>query len=1063
MKKPWGGQLEAVREFPRESVRPEQFAGSALMLRKLCEMTLMTALVAVPMLYVFSLQGPRLTAWQNWFQEMGDGPYHFWREQILPFVGGIFPVLESKFSAWFIVGTLLFGAYTAARLFEALTGMEVFPRVPEEVKREERSLYRRIPLFAILAFLLWSFVSVLFWPPSMPPEAAALMNRTGLPPDLPFMDRLSRSVGGGGMLFSVVGWCQVAFALFFFLVAEDIMRTRLLINKIAGIIVLVGIVNAAMVIVQKMEFGWVESIWMRFGEDNTRNQLGAFIGHNTGVSSFLMAPFLILLTWIVSVQPKRRRLANVIFGSGIGILAIALVLAQSRAVIPILVVSVVILMVLLFTQSSLRTRGLSYVWLPVVILLVILTQLIPAKYNPLYREDVTLTERISEFRPGHLRTETRFRIAAVSLTELIPERPFVGHGFGSFQYVYPKAQGVYYEDFPRSPLQPTAKRTMRAHNEYLQTLVETGLIGLGIVLVGLWFLLRGGWMVLQRTLMPHHIAMQASILVSIVAILLHGLTDFPLRIPPIAVLLIVLLAIWSAGHRLWVFPIREPRPEPEITDEIAESRGNRHGLRWKIGGMRVAVVVWLMLAGCIATAIPLLNAATISRFQTWKSLESLTTQLILQMVQNPSSASTMETLGNTIRGLKKIAWTSGPAHFYASQASYNSAIIAFRDADELARQERFTTASKVRAMGVANGLQAIHDINQAFAEERYHSMYRSRSDVYFLLAGNQSGEDRENYRTNAIDDLARAANMNPGDPEVLYDLIEQLRPRLVFNRSEIVRLMGLLAWYHPEFFEARIYTRVANALALEEVIEANEWMSMVYEAAPKRDEYEISYALTLLRTGRTNEAMAIASRFLEADPSEDDGEVAYQREVASMIRIYAALLRENYGFALQALEGAERFEYVPRELVLSLKYFSLLRSAQRDREPEGIEELRADLLRMGRQNEQIYQVVGMSAFTWFNNTEATIDWLERRAAVPSPAPPMDLQGRVVLAKAYAHNADWEGVARQLPFIREQADRTYIGGLARIIARALGRQAEQATDKTEEELRGEPVTEANRGD
>lgn len=133
-----------------------------------------------------------------------------------------------------------------------------------------------------------------------------------------------------------------------------------------------------------------------------------------------------------------------------------------------------------------------------------------------------LVERkVGELVPGSLPAEQliRIRLWEASL-EMIRERPFFGHGLGNFRCVFPsfRPPGIVQE--PRF-----------SHNDYLQTGVEAGLVGLGgmLFLLGAMGvpLLVAGW---RRQGTAKGLYASAAF-AGMVGISLHGLVDFNFQIP----------------------------------------------------------------------------------------------------------------------------------------------------------------------------------------------------------------------------------------------------------------------------------------------------------------------------------------------------------------------------------------------------------------------------------------------------------------------------------------------------------------------------------------------------
>ena len=116
--------------------------------------------------------------------------------------------------------------------------------------------------------------------------------------------------------------------------------------------------------------------------------------------------------------------------------------------------------------------------------------------------------------------------------QMVRQRPVLGWGFGTFPVVYPSFR-TFYSDFWIN----------EAHNDYVQMLVETGLVGFAIslsFLMSLYFLAFGniyGW--------RHDLQASTSLaaLTGCTGLLAHGLCDFNLQIPANAALFFAFAAI----------------------------------------------------------------------------------------------------------------------------------------------------------------------------------------------------------------------------------------------------------------------------------------------------------------------------------------------------------------------------------------------------------------------------------------------------------------------------------------------------------------------------------------
>ena len=115
--------------------------------------------------------------------------------------------------------------------------------------------------------------------------------------------------------------------------------------------------------------------------------------------------------------------------------------------------------------------------------------------------------------------------------------PISGAGLGTFETVFPK----YSEGFPADPY-GRLYIFDRAHNDYIQILSDTGLIG-GII--ALWFIITILFTITQslRSNEPFSAGLAIGCSAAVVSLLTHSIFDFNLQLPSTALLFLILTAI----------------------------------------------------------------------------------------------------------------------------------------------------------------------------------------------------------------------------------------------------------------------------------------------------------------------------------------------------------------------------------------------------------------------------------------------------------------------------------------------------------------------------------------
>ncbi|MGB6842078.1 MAG: O-antigen ligase family protein, partial [Candidatus Sulfotelmatobacter sp.] len=140
---------------------------------------------------------------------------------------------------------------------------------------------------------------------------------------------------------------------------------------------------------------------------------------------------------------------------------------------------------------------------------------------------------------------------------MFSHRPVLGWGLGTFPTIYPHYRSFYTNLFINE-----------AHNDYAQLLVETGLLGFGLML---WFLVRlyqSGFPTSRRWESQWDAAVSLAALLGCTGILLHSFVDFNLQIPANAALFYALCGL--AASRLSTESPKRRRPRAIGDEELGE-------------------------------------------------------------------------------------------------------------------------------------------------------------------------------------------------------------------------------------------------------------------------------------------------------------------------------------------------------------------------------------------------------------------------------------------------------------------------------------------------------------
>jgi O-antigen ligase len=265
---------------------------------------------------------------------------------------------------------------------------------------------------------------------------------------------------------------------------------------------------------------------------------GPYVNHNhyAGLMEMLVPiPLVLSLTKLASGKIRSAAAATA------AVMVVTIFLSGSRGGMLAIIAELLILAVLLIKQKrGLRTAIAIGVFLTIVVGLLV------------WVGGGELSKRIASVGPSHseLSSDVRRYINRDGLRMFV-KRPVLGWGLGTFPVVYPQFRTFYTNFFVN-----------QAHNDYLQLLVEMGLLGFGTMV---WFLVTlytrsikkiGNW----TSEISGAVALACVLGLS--GILVHSAVDFNLQIPANAALFYVLCTIAAA----------EPFVQPARKRRVARSK-----------------------------------------------------------------------------------------------------------------------------------------------------------------------------------------------------------------------------------------------------------------------------------------------------------------------------------------------------------------------------------------------------------------------------------------------------------------------------------------------------------
>ena len=308
----------------------------------------------------------------------------------------------------------------------------------------------------------------------------------------------------------------LAYAGVFFLIVNNIWR-RKDINKVLISIITMG--SLLSIIGLAARYGPETLVFLKRSSGHI-GSLGLFVNKNHMAGYLEMAIPLALGMILASTSRKTKTL--LVFLSTV--MMVELFLTQSRAGMASFLIAISLFIVLIGKRIERPKRALLFilVWIAIIILITI-----SLGVGPLIERLKLLSEDMD--RP----------LVFKDTLKIARDFPFFGVGMGNFQSIFPKYRFL-----------TSGRRYIYAHNDYLQLLVEMGLLGLITVLTGGFYFFRDNFykpilnkLDLQQRRDPYVVNMVLGCFVGLMSMSLHNILDFNMHIPANALTFTVIMAV----------------------------------------------------------------------------------------------------------------------------------------------------------------------------------------------------------------------------------------------------------------------------------------------------------------------------------------------------------------------------------------------------------------------------------------------------------------------------------------------------------------------------------------
>ncbi len=289
-----------------------------------------------------------------------------------------------------------------------------------------------------------------------------------------------------------------------------------------------------------------------------RGSVKSTIGNPNFVSDYLASLLPITLYFIIyagkylfSVKDKFTdgivrifALVNAVF------YLVVIMISQTRgtwlaAIMGWIVFLVSLIIIKFFKKIDFAYKRSTKIWILTFVLLSIIVVFVYSGNNVFTQGKISVAKRFETINSQFLSAETdtsKQRIMAwTSAWREFKMSPMFGTGVGTYKFYTNYALGDIQKDKPT--FIASWKNYNRAHNDYIQTLSEMGLVGFSMLLIIIGTLIYGYFLVLRKERNPEKLILFLLLITAALVSTIHSAVSFPLHLSPNSLLYTFLLSV----------------------------------------------------------------------------------------------------------------------------------------------------------------------------------------------------------------------------------------------------------------------------------------------------------------------------------------------------------------------------------------------------------------------------------------------------------------------------------------------------------------------------------------